>query len=271
MAEVASATVEQVGAFYRAFYHPGNAHLVVVGPVDADEELAAVRRLFAAIPPGGVHPPEVPALLGWPLLRLAEVSEDIPPVDVAAEGFVLPPADAPDRWAVLVLTHLLAERATDPVREALVRRRRVAVEAGVESLQLRRGGAVVLFSASLPYRRRDTAFRFLDEERRRLARLDWLTESALEGAKRALRVAALDERYFAARTAEAIGRARWWEGDGRDAFTRETAIAAVTREEVATAFATYVGSAEPVRVWVRPRRIPLLVRLFGWLYPLVGR
>ncbi len=271
MAEVSAATVEQVGAFYRTYYHPGNAHVVVVGPVDAAEELAAVRRLFGGLAAAGERRSRVPALLGWPLAPFAEVREDIPPVKVAAEGFVLPPADAPDHWAVLVLTHLLAGGASDPVREALVRRRRLAVEAGIEALQLRRGGALVLYSASLPYRRRTTAFRLLERERARLACLDWLTDASLEGGKRALQVETLEGRYFAARTAEAIGRARWWEGGEEAAFAREEAIAAVTREQVAAAFAAYVVEAEPVRVWVRPEYVPLPVRLFGWLYPLVGR
>ncbi len=271
MAEVSSATVEQVGAFYRAYYHPGNAHVVVVGPVDPDEELAAVRRLFGAIPAGGEAPPRIPALLGWPLDDSVEVEEDIPPVEVAAEGFVLPPADAPDRWAVAVLTRLLADRANDPLRESLVRRRGKAVEAGIEAAQLRRGGAIVLYSASIPYRRRGTAFRLLEEERTRLARMDWLTEGTLEGAKRGLQVESLEERYLAGRMAAEVGRACWWEGDARAAFGRDRAIEAVTRAQVAAAFDTYVGGATPVRVWVRPERIPLLVRLFGWLYPLVGR
>ena len=48
-------------------------------------------------------------------------------------------------------------------------RRGRAVEAGTEILRLRRGGAIVFWAASLPYRRKSTAFAHADEAWRRSA------------------------------------------------------------------------------------------------------
>ena len=70
--------------------------------------------------------------------------------------------------------------------------------------------------------------------------------------------------------AASIGRSHWWFGDVRVAFEWPSRIEAVTLDEVRDAFETYVSRATPVRVYLRPQRVPLMVRLFGWLYPLVN-
>ncbi len=200
-----------------------------------------------------------------------DLREDLPPVEIAAAGFLLPPAGGPDGPALEVLTQLLSGGAASPFREELVSRRRKAVEAGVMVLNLRRGGAVIFYSLSLPYRRKSSAFRFMEETRAQLSGLDWLTDGSLAAAKRSLRRQEATRAYFPAAMADAVGRARWWEGDASRAFDREARIAAVTREEVAAAWRKYVGEPEPVRLYIKPEHVPLYVRLFGWLYPLVSR
>ena len=67
-----------------------------------------------------------------------------------------------------------------------------------------------------------------------------------------------------------IGRARWWLDDEALAFDAARGIERVTLEQVARAFERYVTDATPIRVYIRPERVPLWIRLFGWLYPLVS-
>jgi zinc protease len=269
--DVAAATVEAARRFYESYYRPTNAHLVIVGDVDAADTIARVETAFAPIAGGGETPPEVPALTDWTYPQLVELKEDLPPVEVAVIGFPLPPADSPDRGAVDLLTHLLSDSAVSPFRENLVVRRRKAIEARCEVIALRRGGALLFASVHLPYRRESTAFRLMDETREELSRLDWLTDERVRGAKRAMKLRDLESHYFASSVAETIGRARWWEGDARRGLDRIARIEAVTREDVAAAYRRYVGSPRPLRLYVRPQHVPLYVRLFGWLYPLVSR
>ena len=44
----------------------------------------------------------------------------------------------------------------------------------------------------------------------------------------------------------------------------------LTREEVAEAFRTRILDVRKVRVYLKPESVPLHIRLFGWLYPLVN-
>jgi zinc protease len=266
--DVAAATVERCRAFYDRYYRPNNAHLVIVGPVEPGRALATVRDAFDPLPRGGEAAHEVPALLGWAYPRRLALKEDIPPVEVALVGAPLPPADAEDAAAVEVLVAMLTGRAVDPVREEVVTKRGKALEAGIESLLLRRGGGIVFFSASLPYRRQRTAERVLDEALQEIGRLDWLTDASLAAAKRKLALSRARDGYFAERMAQHVGQARWWEGDPRRAFDRGERIEAVTRDDVAAAWRTYVAEASKIRVYVKPERVPALIRMFGWLYPL---
>ena len=102
-----------------------------------------------------------------------------------------------------------------------------------------------------------------------LSRFEWLTEESLAGAKRSLRRVELGRVYFAAARAGSIGQARWWVEDEARAFDRAARIDAVSLEQVRQAFRKYVAEPRPVRLYLKPERVPIAVRLFGWIYTLV--
>lgn len=267
-ADVAAATVASCQAFYDAYYHPNNAHLVVVGPVDPERLMATIRETFGPLPRGGTTPEDVPPLYGWSFPSGFELKEDIPPVEVALAGAPLPPADAKDAMAIEVLLEVLAGGSVDPLHEIVVSRRKKAIEAGIETIALRRGGGIVFYSASLPYRRKATAMRVLDAAIEELNRMEWLTDQTLAAGKRRLIENDADAFVFAAERAEDIGMSRWWLGDTRRAFDRASRIDAVTKNEVAAAWRVYVRDAKWIRVYVKPEHVPAYIRMFGWLYPL---
>jgi zinc protease len=55
--DVERATVEEQQAYYRRYYHPNNAILVIAGDFDTDEVLRKVDRAFGSIPSGPEAPP----------------------------------------------------------------------------------------------------------------------------------------------------------------------------------------------------------------------
>jgi zinc protease len=264
-----AASLAAVRAFYARWYVPGNAHVVVVGPVDAGETLETIRREFGPIPRGEpVVRREVPPVTGHRFPERLTLSEDIPPVEIALLGFPLPPPDAPDAEALEVLLEMLTARKVDPVREDLVVRRKRGVEAGAQGMLFRRGGALVLYVASLPYRRQDTAFRDLEDARRSVQEGAWLSEASLQSAKRSLLRKVAGRRFRAAEMADALGRETWWRGDPAGALDRERRLADVTLPQVRFAWERWVGGPEPVRLYVEPKHVPWYVAAFGWLAPL---
>jgi zinc protease len=268
--DIARATVESCRSFYDRYYRPNNAHLVVVGPVDAPAVLADVRRLFGPIEPGGTTPPDVPALDTWTFPSEIELEEDLPPAEVAVLGFPLPPPGSPHADALDVLGELLSGGHVDRFEEILVQRRGKAIAAGTEFLDYRRGGGILFYSASLPYRRKATAYRLMDETLAEISRLDWLTEEAVESAKRSIVRGEASGAYSAASRAEDLGTARWWNGDEGRAFDYIARIRAVSPESVRAAYRKYLAEGRPIRMYVRPEHVPWYVTMFGWLYPVFG-
>ena len=108
-------------------------------------------------------------LIGWSYPPEVVLEEDLPPVETAIHVFPLPPSGSEEYWSLQVLAQLLSGGEVVPFREEIVTRRRKAVEAGTQFLFFRRGGAAILFSASLPYRRKTTAHRLMDEARGELS------------------------------------------------------------------------------------------------------
>src|SRR3977135_638052 len=64
--DVERATAEQQQAYYRRYYHPNNAILVIAGDFDTEDVLKKTERAFGSIPSG---PPPAPMLLGEPQQR----------------------------------------------------------------------------------------------------------------------------------------------------------------------------------------------------------
>ncbi len=269
--DIAAASLELARDFYQRYYRPKNAHLVIVGPVDGPATLEAVKRDFGPLPAEGETPPDIPSLAGWKTPAKVELKEDLPPVEAALCGFLLPPPDERDSYAVELMNQLLARSAVDPFEEELVRRRHKALFAGTEAIVLRRGGGLIFYSGALPYRREKTAFRLIDETLAKLGRMEWLTDETLKAAKRKLLRREQGAVYYADARASRLGEARWHQGDVHEAFRRADRIDAVTRADVAAAFEKYVVQARPFRVYIRPEHVPFFVRLFGWVYPLVSR
>lgn len=267
--DIARATLDQCRRFYARYYGPRNAHLIVVGPVDVEPLLDDVKALFGALPAKGEKPEDVPALLDWTFPDDVELTEDIPPAEAAAVAFALPPATAPDTDAVLLMLDMI--RDFGDFEDLLVRQRRQALFAQHIVMPGRRGGGVLLATAALPYRRKDTAFRFIDEALENLASLSWLNEENLAAAKRNRLLDEWARPYRSGDMAAAIGEAHWWRREGRLALDTRRRLEAVTTADVARAYRRYIADARPVRVYVYPERVPWYVAWFGWLYPLASR
>src|SRR5271156_2605146 len=71
MEDLDRASMEDVSAFFRRFYVPGNASLAIVGDLDLDNALALVERYFESIP-GGSH-----ARRPWVPVRTFNASVDV--------------------------------------------------------------------------------------------------------------------------------------------------------------------------------------------------
>jgi zinc protease len=123
-----NATLDDVREFFRTYYVPNNAVLVVAGDIDVAEARRLVRRYFGGIPRGADPPPlreaGLPPLLGT---SAREVVEDAnAPAPAVYVGFRMPNARDARGPAVTTLGRLLASGRSSPLYDALVRRQQLA-------------------------------------------------------------------------------------------------------------------------------------------------
>jgi zinc protease len=119
--DVERATVQEQQAYYRRYYHPGNATLVIAGDFDTDDVLAKVHRLFGPIPSGPVVPP---MLLKEPPQRgerrvIVRWRSKVPRLAIAYHA---PQIANPDSYALQLLAVILAEGKASRLYQRMVER-----------------------------------------------------------------------------------------------------------------------------------------------------
>jgi zinc protease len=119
--DVERATVESQQAYYRRFYHPNNATLVVVGDFDTADVLKKIEHAFGSIPAG----PEPGAMvLHEPPQRgerriVVRWRSKVPRLAIA---YHVPEIAHPDTYALQVLAVVLAEGKASRMYQRMVER-----------------------------------------------------------------------------------------------------------------------------------------------------
>ena len=125
-ADLKAATFDDVTEFFRAYYHPSNASLVVAGDVDTNEALDRVRAYFEEIPAGpGRAPVTAHAELGTERRLLLEDRVELPRLYLAWHS----PAMFTDGDAEMdLVSDLFANGKVSRLYKSLVYDRRIASE-----------------------------------------------------------------------------------------------------------------------------------------------
>jgi zinc protease len=124
-----AATLEDVRSFFRTYYAPNNAVLLMVGDFEPATAFSLARRNFEAIPAG---PPPPRADISEPPQteeRRGEVPEKFGTLPAIAIGYTLPPRESPEWYAAGVLDRVLHGGRAGRVYRRLVLEKQIAVEA----------------------------------------------------------------------------------------------------------------------------------------------
>jgi zinc protease len=151
--DIENVPIERLQAFYRKYYQPDNALLVVAGNFDEDLALELVARKFAVIP----RPERTDQNILYPTYT-AEPTQDgertvtlrrVGEVPMATAMYHVPPGSHPDYAAVSVLSFVLGDTPSGRLYEALVENG-VASQTGSGALQLREAGPLLTFAMVPP-------------------------------------------------------------------------------------------------------------------------
>jgi zinc protease len=181
--DLEASKVEDLEAFRRRLYRPGNAFAVIAGDVRRDQVEQSVRRHFGEwndpvpgssflVPGSGGGQPGTSPSTSLGALSLSKGNQELGTAPSSVPRFEVPvgqmrlklsvevpvfarvhrlkPSAEEDQAALDLLTALLADGESSPVQERLVKRTHLCVHAGGECLKLLHGGVLFFFGAFLP-------------------------------------------------------------------------------------------------------------------------
>jgi len=188
MVDLSAASVEDVKDFFRQYYAPNNATLVVAGDVKPDDVRALVKKYFADIPRGPAI--QRPAPAAFTVKDTAIVLEDRVQLPRLYLNWHTAKAWHADDAALDITAYVLAGSRTSRLTQALVYTGEIATSVQAYQDGKRLDGDFSIVATARPTRGLDTLRTVIDAELARLAK-DGPTMRELEEAKNATEAAFL--------------------------------------------------------------------------------
>jgi len=128
-ADLDAATLADVQKFFRTYYVPNNAVLLLLGDIKPEEGAALAEKYFADIPKGATPPFADPAEPPQKEERRGNVEEKFGTLPAMAIGYVMPQRKTPEWYAMALLDQALHGGRAGRIHRELVLEKQVAVEA----------------------------------------------------------------------------------------------------------------------------------------------
>lgn len=240
MADLSAASLDDVKEFFRRYYAPNNASIVVAGAVRTDSVRALVRRYFGSIPRGpAITRPQPPSFTLRDTVIVAEDRVQLPRLYLAWHTVkAFHRDDAPLQVAAYLLTGARNSRLTN----LLVYERELASNVFAYHDAGRLDGSFNIVATARPGHNLDSLQKHIEGELRRLG-AEGPTARELEQARNAI------EAQFLSRLEQVNGKADqlnyyyYFTGEP-DYFQKELdALRAVSSEDVQRVLRTYLTGA----------------------------
>lgn len=128
-ADLDAASLADVQKFFRTYYVPNNAVLLLLGDVNPQEGLALAEKYFGPIPAGAAPPFADPTEPPQTEERRGHVEEKFGTLPAMAIGYVMPARRSPDWYAMVLLDQALHGGRAGRIHRELVLEKQIAVEA----------------------------------------------------------------------------------------------------------------------------------------------
>jgi len=238
--DVEGLEIGQLQAFYRTWYRPDNATLVIAGRIDPEQVLGKVQAAFGPVKNPATalpHAPTIePAQDGERVVTVRRVGD----LNLVAAAYHIPARTHADNAALSVLGNVLGHTPGGRLHRALVEPR-IAAGAGASAEGLADAG---LFTAVAVQQRSGDAQKMEDVLLAQLEQIAKNPVTAEEVAQAQQRIANAYDLYFTDVNAVGMGLSEFVAaGDWRLLFTSRDAIAKVSADDVNRVAAQYLRSS----------------------------
>ena len=241
---------DDVEAFYKTYYAPNNAVLVVVGDSDFATVKAMTEKLFAKIP-SKKAPPTVTAVEP-PQTETRHVQIYFPTqLPAVLAGYKTPEASNADSDVLSVIETLLGDGQTARIHQALVRQQKLAAFVSVFNEEHHDPGMFSLLAAYLPGKDPKDIEAALISEVNRLG-TEGPSPKELQKAKTQLTAHYLFDLSSIQRVGFHIGFAETVERDYRSFLAKKTAYDKITADDVKRVVTKYLNAQRLTVAYLAP-------------------
>ena len=255
MADLNAATTDDVKGFFRQYYAPNNATLVVVGDFDPADTKRLIEAYFGGIARVNDIPPVSacePRYHGGAIRRpLVDAKATLP---ATMQAYRIPAYDHPDTPALVLLSTILGQGESSRLTRKLERETKASAGTQVflHIIGPRRGPNVfAAFAVANQGVGVDSLDRLLAMEFARLAS-DGVSAEELQKAKNTYKANAIDARQHAFSIAEALQTANLFNGDADAINTDPGRYDAVTIDDIKRVARAYLVPDNSLTVLFTP-------------------
>jgi predicted Zn-dependent peptidase len=181
MTDLNAATIDDVRDFYKTFYVPNNATLMVVGDFEVDTVTSLVNQYFARIPKGAAVPRDIPQEPKHTKEKRVTLEQPWP-LPAVVVTYHVPYNGHPDSYPMFVMSKTLSDGQTSRIYRKLVYETGLALTAFGSSSFLEQPGIFSAVALVNPGRSVDEVEKELIAQFDRL-KTDGITERELQRAK----------------------------------------------------------------------------------------
>jgi predicted Zn-dependent peptidase len=251
MQDLDDATIEDIREFFRIYYAPNNAVLVISGDFDPTEARALVEKYFATIPRQPAPPPvdvSEPLEVAAPFETYRDPFAQLPALML---GWKAPARRTTDAYALTLASELLFEGESSRLYQRLVKGDQsvVAVQGGIGE---RRGpSSLYLFAIPKPGRTTEEIRGTINEEIARLA-ADGASAEEMEKLRNTLLNDSVRGRQTTMYRAQRLAEYTLYDGDPHLVNTEIEKYLSVTAEQIKDVVARYLHTDNHALIEVTP-------------------
>lgn len=246
--ELNAASLEDAFKFYREYYRPDNASLIVVGDFDQDQLDKWIDKYFGPIrnPEGKIERVSVLEPDKTEESRYSRSRPNVPPCCPALGiTYLAPPSTSTDVPALELLQAILSGGESSRLYQSLVYKKQLAQDVGFFSDIRTDKGLLVFYSIAASGKTPEEMEKAIDEEIERM-KSEPPSSLELEKAKNVLITRILRDRETVNGKAVAIGEAIIYRNDPRAANREVADLQAVTAEDIKRVVNKYLGGKNRV-------------------------
>jgi len=123
LAHLDAATLDDVRQFFKTYYAPNNAVLVVTGDIDPAQTLSLVRKYFSAIPSSALPPPPDISEPRQEAEKRSHKEDPLAKRPALAVGYHVPARNTPEWYAMGLIDEILVQGQDSRLHQSLVQKR----------------------------------------------------------------------------------------------------------------------------------------------------